>query len=472
MIEQVVVNGAHYPSGVPLVPVLDLGEFAERIRGRLEANQERLRSVTPTRHSLTYRAELGRVGAPDPTDPLAAGWSYIVAAGEPDRSAIVEVLRPLAELRGMTDPSSPLTYDGRDPHEWVLNALDVLPTKERPYYLLLVGGPDRLSFDFQAFLDVTSAVGRLCFRSLDELRAYVDKLTRLNDPTTPAPCRPEAIVLATDHGWPDPTYYSRSLMAEPLVGLIRESPPFEPYALTGPSATKTSFWEVASRTAPALVYSATHGAEAAEETTRRTHNGALLCHAEAGTSEEARWMAAADVDALPRDEPFLEGSVFFAFACCSYGTPAESDFAHWDLQSPKVMAEEDFVAALPQALLAHPRGPVAFVGHLDKAFLHAFDDPAAPGMTSASVPRLAPFRRAVEAIVSRQPAGFALAEMNGRFHQLNLMLSNVLDQIARGELRWDEVARSRLASTFIMRSDAQHYLVFGDPAAACRVATD
>jgi hypothetical protein len=107
------------------------------------------------------------------------------------------------------------------------------------------------------------------------------------------------------------------------------------------------------------VYTATHGLGAAVTNPERQRqlNGAICFQRSAATRTPQDWLFVADV---PADQPFLEGAVFFQFACFGHGTPAESDFAHWLGGEPdSVTAREDFVAELPRRLLAHPRGPLS-----------------------------------------------------------------------------------------------------------------
>jgi hypothetical protein len=170
---------------------------------------------------------------------------------------------------------------------------------------------------------------------------------------------------------------------------------------------------------------------------------------------------------VPLDRPFLEGSVFFQFACFGYGTPAESDYMHW-LGLPNLNSERDFVAALPKQLLAHPRGPIGFVGHVDTAWLHAFDDPNNPFTIERAHPRLEPFASALDSLLTVHPLGLALERMNKRYAVGNALLSSLLDQMQRG-LVVNEDLQARIADIFIFRSDAQNYLVFGDPAARPRI---
>jgi hypothetical protein len=120
------------------------------------------------------------------------------------------------------------------------------------------------------------------------------------------------------------------------------------------------------------------------------------------------------------------------FACYGYGTPAEGDFAHW-LGEPELNAEQDFVAALPVRLLAHPHGPVAYIGHVDTAFLHGFNDPDAPFLLERWHPRIDPFRRALESLLQTQPVGRALAAMGERYDVLNAVLTSVADRHRRAD---------------------------------------
>jgi hypothetical protein len=184
-----------------------------------------------------------------------------------------------------------------------------------------------------------------------------------------------------------------------------------------------------------------------------------------GEPVDARLFSAADVPA----EPFLEGAIFFQFACYGAGTPARSDFAHWGIPGlPAENAREDFLAALPLRLLAHPRGPVAFVGHLDVALLHGFDDPNAQEVVDRFHPRLQPFRRAVRELLAQQPVGYAMSDLNARYGRMSVQLVNAYDRRAAGTLPDTPQIRARIVDMFCIRNDAQNYIVLGDPAASVR----
>ena len=96
---------------------------------------------------------------------------------------------------------------------------------------------------------------------------------------------------------------------------------------------------------------------------------------------------------------------------------------HW-LGDPELNSPSDFVAALPMKLLAHPRGPIAYVGHLDLAWLHGFNDPDDPHILDRWHPRIAPFVKAVDTLLQVRPVGLAMDDMNKKYDLSNAQLTN------------------------------------------------
>lgn len=432
------------------------------------------RSVLQGLHALPLMAfrqtEVERRPMADHGDPRAAGWTFLINATDPKAEEWKEAIRPLAEHRGMPRPGEPLLFHGEDPdswHDWVLDLLG--PFRERrPHYILIVGGPDRVPFALQSLLDSAAAVGRLDFDTPEELRTYVDKLLRLETAPEPRVSR-RCLVFATDHGWGDPTWLSRRYLAQPIAARIREHHGMEAEDLAVFDATADKLLRRAEEASPAFVLTVGHGqtVSADDEGLRRRHNGAVICQPGAGgpalvTGEE-----------VAKTERFAEGAVFFHFACFGYGTPAVSGFSHWLPHLPERNSESDFTAALPRRLLAHPRGPVAYIGHLDVACLHGFDDAENPLEMQKTGARwhnrLGPFVDALDRLLTVQPVGLALETMNKRFDLANAVLANHWNKQRLGKLVETPELLARLADTFILRSDAQNYLVLGDPAARLRI---
>jgi len=426
-----------------------------------------------TQEAASFRGEVQRATR-DLGDPRTAGWTFLINRNDPRRTELEQAVRPLALHRGMADPQTPLLYDGEPSDAWFDWMNDTyyalqLEGKVVPQYILILGGPDQVPFGLQSILDTVANVGRLDFDTEDGLQPYNDyiqKLIRLENAPDPLVNR-QAILFGPDGGYSDPTYFSRRYMVQPLRDHIRDDLGFETQLLVKNQATKARLVEALSTQQPALVYTASHGLGAIEETEdiQRRYNGAICCQ-HSGELNLDHLFSAEDV---PMDRPFLEGAVFFQFACFGYGTPAESDFTHWLTGLPEHYTHQDFVAALPKRLLAHPRGPVAFIGHLDTAFLHGFSDAESPYLLDRWHNRIEPFVSAVDGLLAVQPSGLVMQDMNARYAICNTLISSTYDREKRGKLTWNPQLEARFLDTWITRSDAQNYMVLGDPAAHLRI---
>jgi hypothetical protein len=458
-------------NGKLLFGAQDENAVAEALVAAIERNASAVKSLTrATAEAVTYRREAKRA-IRDPGDPRVAGWTFLVNADDPRLDSAREILRPLAEHRGMANPGRPLVYrsESRDRvYEWLHEEYYSLALKEgrAPQYILLVGDPQRVPFEFQSVLATVANVGRVDFDSLDQLQVYVDKLLRLETAPDPVVER-EAVFFAPDHGYPDPTYFSRKYMAEPLAARVEDKLGLASRTIFGPEATKQELTSALRAGRPALVYTASHGLGAIHEPAdvQRQVNGAICCQSAGPPTSESLFSA----DDVPHDQPFLEGTIFFQFACFGYGTPAESDYAHWLDGVSTRYTENDFVAALPRKLLSHPRGPIAYIGHLDTAFLHAFADPKAPHILDRWHTRIAPFVMAVDELLGVQPSGLALHDMNVRYGICNGLITSTYDRQRRGRFTWTPESKTQFLDQWISRGDAQNYMVLGDPAARLRM---
>lgn len=457
--------GINYSTRKLLFKPLEDQEFAKAILNSLSKNIDDVRSLSrSTTRGTTFRGsqELERKIV-DLGDPLSVGWTFLVGEKDPLKDKIIAEMRPLAERRGMKDPDKPLILNvtnGDDWLDWLQDNYFSPDVDQQPHYVLIVGDPQQVPFRFQSILATAAAVGRLDFESIDDLKTYVAKVIRLETAKKSA-VKKETIFFATDGGVQDPTYLSLRFMAEPLAKTL-QSRKIKTTTLFGDEATKSRLLELLSKAKPALVYTASHGLGAPDEpfAAQKKVNGGICCQ-----ETEHDWLLTADD--IPANEPFLEGSVVFQFACFGYGTPAESDYSHW-LGEQEINTTADFVSALPKRLLANPQGPIAFVGHVDTAWLHGFDDPEFPGISDVWNPRIEPFKRAVESLLGAQPSGHAMAPMSTRYDLYNAFLTNTYDRMQRGKPLPPDFDK-KLVNQFITRSDAQNYMILGDPAAHLRI---
>lgn len=457
--------GINYTTRKLLFDPIEERVFAKAVLDSLGKNVEDVRNLTRsiTGGGAFRRAPEVKREVIDMGNPRKAGWSFLVGENDPLKDQIIKEMRPLAERRGMKDPEKPLILNVTDSDEWLDWLQDNYFSPDldvRPHYVLIVGAPEHVPFRFQSILATAAAVGRLDFDSLDDLKAYVAKVIRLENAMKPA-VNNETVFFATDGGPEDPTHLSRRFMAEPLADLVQKRK-LKTTKLFGDDATKSRLLELLSKAKPALVYTASHGLGAPDEPfdIQKRLNGAICC-------QETEQDSLLTVDDVPANKPFLEGAVVFQFACFGYGTPAESDYSHW-LGEDGINTKADFVSALPKRLLANPEGPIAYVGHVDTAWLHGFDDPDYPGISEKWNPRIDPFKRVVELLLGAQPSGYAMAPMSTRYNVYNVFLTNTYDRMQRGKPLPADFD-NRLVNEFITRSDAQNYMILGDPAAYLRI---
>ena len=480
MTSKIFANGINYSTGKPLVDPIDEESFGNRIQQSLFQNAKEIQSLTQTSFiAKSFRGEIERTTL-DLGNPKVAGWTFLLSESDPKFSEIVEIINPLAKHRNMENPKSPLTFDKNEENDQPLEQWSdwlkdnyhslVLEGKKTPHYVLIIGGPDLIPFKFQSLFDSAAAVGRVAFDSMEDLQNYVEKiiyLEKLHEPEV----RKEAIMFALDGGIKDATYFSHRYMAKPLTDHLNNTLGFKTNAILGESATKQNLINSFLGSHPAVVYTASHGLGAPDEDlqTQKSINGAICCQHKSGQPiDNDILFTATDVE-QNKDENFLEGSIFIQFACFGYGTPSQSDFMHW-LGQPELNSKADFIAALPKKLLAHPHGPIVYVGHVDTAWLHGFDDPDNPFIFEKWDPRIAPFVFALNTLLKEvNPVGMALAEMNKRYDVNNAILTSALDRLKRKKMHITSDFYSKIADVFINRNDAQNYMVFGDPAVRLRI---
>lgn len=467
-----------YPSGDLLFAPIDPIELGRHAAGHTEkkVGEDAARMKPYLAQPPVFGPELAPEKAVDVTNPLEAGWTFVVGELDDRRADRIAAVKRLAEHRGMANPAEPLVFGADSWHAqatWVDE--QYLGAPAHPKYVLLLGGPDSLPFSLQFELAAAGAsVGRLGFEDDADLETYIDKVLALEAAADPIPS-PKAVVFAVDHGPRDPTSYSRRFMAAPIADRIESKPPFAVTRLFGDDATKQQLLAALTDERAALVYTASHGMFADRSQgldVQRRINGAICCHSP-GTPIEDGLLTAADVPA--DDQPCAEGGVIVQFACWGYGTPTESCFDHWRIGGGTVNAEEAFISALPTRLLAHPRGPVAYVGHVDTAWLHGFTDAASPepDLGKSYDERLAPFLTTVDAaLLKRWPAGLGLDDLSHRGASLSVSLASFFDSLRRQGKQLDTLTDAELAllaDGYIRRNDALNFLLLGDPAARTRV---
>jgi hypothetical protein len=169
--------------------------------------------------------------------------------------------------------------------------------------------------------------------------------------------------------------------------------------------------------------------------------------------------------------PFLPGGIWFFFACFSAGTPARSAYAHWlrklvaqDPEGASAVSsallsegEKPFIAALPQAALANPEGPLAVMGHVDLAWSFGFRDHGRPTPSR--------FLGVLKALAEGGRAGVALSALQRFVIDTSIELTMLYNQEqARTSETPSAIDPVRWAELWMVRQDLANYVLLGDPA--------
>jgi Peptidase family C25 len=458
----------HGPTGKP-APVLP-PESLPHLNGDLPGAAQRAIDST----HLGTDASVG-----DPNDLTQTGWCILFASDADP--AIKAQLQPLIDLRRrqVNDDHLFQIFEGNDSgvrpnqtaDDWaeyrgVSLTAQVDPTAGVPYYVLLVGHPDRIPFEFQNLLKMQWAVGRLAFDNIEDYGRYAQAVVAYEDPSRmPVQRRNAALWVTSNNGDVATSVLTNSIYPNFVNNpkpLGSGAAKFTLDAFTASSqkqATKQQLVEILRGNLPggppAVVFTGSHGVEypMTDPALQRRMQGALLTQewvpdASAGPNN---LFSAEDV---PSDAK-LQGTMAFLFACYSGGCPADNNY-YFNPDGSKIpVAPAPLVAALPQALLS--RGALAVIAHVDMAFPYSFQD-------VTGTPQLQAVRDPLTYLMLGRRAGYAADSLSDRW-------SRLCSQLIESDARAAAVPLSPEARTalVIARDDARNYIVLGDPAAQLRV---
>lgn len=467
------LNGINAATGVYLHAPHDISEhakqFREQRRGRPTVRLSQRLSQSAVAAPASGRKSL--IGADDSHVDPRTGWGILFA--EDESEDIKRALAPLIEHRKRQVGAGfrllePYVH-GCDWLDWlgVQGAMPgILDPGKIPYYVALVGGPDRIPYGFQYLMDVEYAVGRISFRTADEYAAYAESVVKYETARSVNQGR-SAGFFATRHAEDGATQGSADRLVTPLTG---EHWDFRARSVLGPEATKANLLGLlrgdGERHPPAFLFTATHGAVFPfGNPLARDRNGALVCQEWPGVPPDAgprtllaalqpdTYVSAPDIGTDAR----LHGLIAFHFACFGAGTPMYDTFAPGG--KPIKIADEAFVARLPQTLMAHPGGgALAVIGHVDRVWSYSFQTPSAGD-------QIGPFRETIRRIFRGQSVGRSMKEFNERFAALCVYLVCLQQKMEAGE----HIEPEEYTQLLTECNDAQNYVILGDPAVKLRV---
>ena len=329
-----------------------------------------------------------------------------------------------------------------------------------PYYLLLVGDLEEIPLQFQYELGVQSAVGRIAFDSAQEYAHYARNV--VESETDPRIQERHAGLFGVQNPEDRGTRHTLEHLTRPLVDILSNDwPGWKIDSFLRDMATKEQLGRLLGGTdRPTLLFTSSQGLRfPLDDVRHRSHSGALVCQDWPGPGvwrgplAEDFYFSADDVS----DSADLRGMITVHFASFAAAVPRESlleRIAEVLPRERKILAKRPFLARLPQRLLGHPRGSLAFVGHADEARSFSYYWPGSKSRPDS-------FEAILSALMSGAPVGHAMRFFGDRHGQLLAELAGVA---------YEGRERSRdYLDLLTAASDARSYIVLGDPAVRFKI---
>lgn len=457
-------NGVNASTGAYLSPPMNAQELAQLARGETKSIEPDHLADLRDREAKK-KSHLGVKAGVDPRDLAQTGWGVIFARDTPP--AVRDALTPLLEFRKAQANQIKERY-----HEYIFQpeesknaflvrngvGIGAVDPDKMPYYLLIVGDPEKIPYTFQYQLDVAYAVGRLHLDTPDDYALYAQSVVRAErDHVTRGK---HAAFFGVANANDFSTQASANNLVKPLAAKLGAAQPdwtFDTWLAE--AATKTRLEDLLREQAPALLFTASHGAAFDLGDSRQMkHQGALICQEwdpqamQGKPLPQSMYYAMDDVT----EDARVHGMISFHFACFGAGTPREDEYSETQpgMREAKQIAPYAFVAKLPKKLLAHPKGgALAVAGHIDRAWGASF-------LWNENIEQLGAFESAFKQLLDGYPIGAAMEFFNARYAELATSLSGDLAALKVGK----RVDPKGLGTEWAATNDARGYAVLGDPA--------
>jgi hypothetical protein len=472
MSEELIFNGIDAVSGGYLLPPLTEEDVAKIAQGEM-LDEDHINELQQ-RHQDSVTGHYGIKEGADPKKLAEAGWGVIFAHDADP--AVKEALSELLDHRR----AEATAEDERRYQEYVehrayrpgeskrkfleRNGVGPGPADpdKMPYYLLIVGDPEKIPYRFQYQVDVQYAVGRIHFETLDEYAQYARSVVEAE--TKQLKLARQAAFFGVETAGDPATQLSAQHLIRPLAEhLTGEYADWEIRQLVKDQTRKEQLGKlIGGEETPAFLFTASHGMGFPNgDKLQLPHQGALLCQDWPGPNKgpvsQDYYFAGDDI----ADDASLLGLLAFHFACYGAGTPKMDEFSKATGGGERAqIAPNAFMARLPQRMLSHPRGgALAVVGHVERAWGYSF-------MWDRAGEQIEVFKSTMKRLFDGHPIGSAVEYFNERYAELASDLTVLLEDISFGM----KADNRELAGMWTSNNDARGYGIIGDPAVRLMVA--
>ncbi|MBN1580024.1 MAG: hypothetical protein JXA89_04930 [Anaerolineae bacterium] len=456
------LNGINATTGKYDLPPIMPGQLSGIIE-RQQSDEALLADLKRRQMALSPVGE-----AIDPQDLSQTGWGILFAAGDERAPAIKEALSDLLARRQEQAGAryyefiGPEGYRGGESRDRFLSRhgakVGIVDPDKVPYYLLIVGDPEHIPYDWEKRLGIQYAVGRIDLNTLPDYEHYARSVVQAE--TGGVAVARQAAFFAPGHANDPVLAFGVEKLVKPLIDKLAAADQgaegWEVHSFLADRASKAQLSRLlCGDETSALLFAAAHGLAFDNDDPRQAaHQGALLCQEWPGPEQWQKeispqfYFSADDVG----DDARVAGSMGFFVSSYGAGTPKTLP-----LKRGGDMPAHTLSSRLPGRLLSHPQGGmVAVVGYVGRTWGHAFSWERADE-------QITPFYDALQLLIKGYPVGWSMNPLRYGYVQLGVSLEEMIK-----ERDWDGggVDDLTLCGTWAATNDLGSVVIVGDPAAS------
>ncbi len=408
---------------------------------------------------------MGAAAHVDVTDLASSGWGVIF--GPDVNDDVISALHPLLDHRKEQATRvheryyKEYKYAGESKAEFLQKegaGWGPADPAHVPYYILLVGDPRTLPFEFQYDLDIQHAVGRIHFDDTEDYEIYAKGVVA-TEAAASVSLPQEIALFGVENKDDEASQRMMRKLVHPWMNLITEKYRHLTTHLRE-EASKARLHElIGGGATPALLITASHSISfPANDPRQVARQGALICSDWPGPSghkavERDHYFAAEDLG-----ECDLKGMIAFLFSDYSAGTPELDSFSTASLREPHQIAQYPFVSKLAQRLLS--RQALAVVGHIGRTWIFS------PSSTKI---RANIFESTFMGLLEGHRVGFTMEYINQHHAELRAELADISDARKNGRPAGDGNYLIRVKRAM---HNSRNWVVIGDPAVRLSLEID